>query len=190
MNDRNTPVRGWTNRMPLRRAATRIARVLVGALLLCAALPVAAEDESQVRAAMVFNFARFTSWPESAFSAPSTPFTLCAAGRDGVTGALGGLQGRTLKGRQVAVRHLGGGQTANDCHLLYVAGSEQARFRALIRGVAGAPVLTVSPLPRFERSGGMIELFTERERARFLVNQGAARAAGLDISSRLLKLAQ
>ena len=41
----------------------------------------------------------------------------------------------------------------------------------------------------FARNGGIIELFTEENRLKFIINVDNARRAGLRISSRLLQLA-
>ena len=51
------------------------------------------------------------------------------------------------------------------------------------------PILTVSEIPRFASTGGMIELFREQDRIRFIINVKMARAAGLEISPNLLRLA-
>jgi len=73
--------------------------------------------------------------------------------------------------------------------MLYVAVSEQQRYPDLVKSARGQPVLTVSELPGFSDSGGIIEIFREHERIRFIINLGVARRAGLEISPNLLKLA-
>jgi len=54
----------------------------------------------------------------------------------------------------------------------------------------GRSILTVGEMEGFALRGGMIELFTERNRVRFRVNLVAAKAANLRISSKLLELAE
>jgi hypothetical protein len=49
--------------------------------------------------------------------------------------------------------------------------------------------LTVSNAKNFARSGGMIELFTENNRLRFIINLENAKRAGLRINPSLLQLA-
>ena len=56
-------------------------------------------------------------------------------------------------------------------------------------GVLRAPVLTVSNGKDFAHLGGIIELFTEGNRLRFIVNLANAKRAGIKISSSLLQLA-
>lgn len=75
------------------------------------------------------------------------------------------------------------------CHILFIPAEEAERVDGVLRAVALAPVLTVSDSPDFARSGGMIGLKQRGGRIRFDINLGAARRAGLNLSSRLLKLA-
>jgi hypothetical protein len=51
-------------------------------------------------------------------------------------------------------------------------------------------VLTVGEHERFLDQGGVMRLFLEDNRVRFSVNQQSADRAGLQISSRLLRLAR
>jgi hypothetical protein len=73
---------------------------------------------------------------------------------------------------------------------LYVPATANDAFvqsRLLLRG---QPVLTVGEHARFLDHEGMIRLFVEQTKIRFSINQRAASTAGLQISSRLLRLAR
>jgi hypothetical protein len=55
----------------------------------------------------------------------------------------------------------------------------------------GRPVLTVADIPDFARTGGIINLKTNKEdRIRFDINVGSAQQARLRMSSKLLNLAE
>jgi hypothetical protein len=56
-------------------------------------------------------------------------------------------------------------------------------------GACERATLTISDAKGFAANGGMIELFTENHRLRFLINVHNAQRTGLRISSDLLKLA-
>jgi hypothetical protein len=56
--------------------------------------------------------------------------------------------------------------------------------------VAGSPVLTISDVDEFARSGGIAQFFVERGKMRFRVNLESAKRAQLQLSSRLLSLAE
>lgn len=146
-------------------------------------------DEALLKAAYVFNFARFVQWPEP--EEAHARLQLCVAGEDEAALALGGLGGRVVQGRILRVRYLGDGGPLRDCQLLYLSANEPgARQAALIAASRGQPILTLSDAPHFARQGGHIELVRQGRRLRFIVNLTALRASGLEMSPNLLRLAQ
>jgi hypothetical protein len=149
-----------------------------------------AEEENLIKAAFVYNFAKFTLWPDKALGAEGRPMSMCIAGEDDLTPVLMGLRGKLVKGHPISVRTYLGTSVPRSCNLLYVAASEQTNQFELIKSVSGLPILTVSQLPRFAGDGGIIELFHKDGRIRFIINLGVARKAGLEISPSLLNLAE
>ncbi len=176
-------------------------RTVKTGMLICAGLYLAAsiipavlaqnpaEEQRLLKAAFIYNFAKFTRWPQDTWGGPDGEMILCTAGEDGLVGELGRLGGKTVKGRKVRVLSLEGVGGPGDCHVLYVARSEQERYVDIVGSVGNDPVLTVSEIPQFGRSGGIIELYHEKDRIRFIINQGAAHRGNLKFSSRLLSLA-
>ena len=152
--------------------------------------PRPASDPELLKAAFVYNFAKFTRWPEAAWAEPSASFRLCTLGQDPLVEHLSALRGESVGGRPVEVRAVQLPLAGRSCHLLYLARSGQAKLPDLLGTVNGYPVLTVSQSPRFARGGGMVELYRDHDRLRFRINVEAARAAGLQLSARLLDLAQ
>jgi hypothetical protein len=167
----------------------------LGALLLAllALAPLAlAQNQAQERllkAAYVYNFAKFTQWPTSAFPGDTSPLTLCIVGQDGLAAQLRQLGGRQAKGRSLEVRQVGGDAIPDDCQMAYLARSASGSQSGLLESIGDRPVLTISQTRRFGISGGIIELYQRNGKIRFSINQAAASRAGLRISSRLLKLA-
>ena len=53
----------------------------------------------------------------------------------------------------------------------------------------GAAILTVADIPEFSRAGGIITLNIVEDRTHFDVNRVAAARAGLELSAKLLRLA-
>lgn len=152
--------------------------------------PRGAPDPELLKAAFVYNFAKFTRWPEAAWREPSASFRLCTLGQDPLVESLAGLRGESVGGRPVEVRAVELPLAGRTCHLLYLARSGQARLTELLGSINGQPVLTVSQAPSFARGGGMVELYRDYDRLRFRINVEAARVAGLQLSARLLDLAQ
>lgn len=149
-------------------------------------------SEDQVKAAFVYNFAKFVEWPENAFETRDEPLYLCIIGKDKVGAALQLLEQREVQGRQLHVTSLNGRDNAKSvrCHILFVAGSEMARQQEIIQQFADIPVLTVADNLDFVKQGGMIGLYVEEQRVQFAINQNATHNNGLKLSARMLQLAR
>jgi hypothetical protein len=145
-------------------------------------VPVAREDE--LKAAYVFNFAKFVEWPAAT---PPNVLLVCFAGAPGVHAAFTGNQDKLIGSRRIVSRALSAGEDVSGCAILYLDYSAQSQPATQIH--ASGATLTISATPGFTRNGGMIEIFSEGNRLRFNINQENAKRAGLKISSNLLRLA-
>ena len=149
--------------------------------------------EYEVKAAFLYNFAKFVEWPATAFASADAPLVFCIVGANPFDGALERvISDRTAHGRKILVRDVtdasGGG-----CHLVFITEKENERVARLVhtaQSTAQAPVLTVGESETFADSDGMIRLVVEEGGVRFDINAAAAERAGLRFSSQLLKLAR
>jgi hypothetical protein len=164
--------------------------ILAGAVPLAQAQePVA--DEYAVKAAFVLSVARFVEWPRQVNQSQPDESRLCILGADPFGGtAEEVVRGKQLHGGPVGVFRGRRLSELGDCDVLFIAASEQDRLRQHLAALAGRPVLTVSDVPGFAASGGMVELCLEDSRVCFEVNRIAIGQAGLEVSSRLLALAR
>lgn len=169
----------------------RIARATIAALVLMPGAVAAQEvTEPALKAAFIYNFAKFTVWPADAVKG-SEPFVMCVLGDPAVGGALErGVKGRVLQGHGMAVSQAGLPGSQRVCHVLYVSGQTAEEAAQLIAGLRDAPVLTISDAEEFTERGGIAQLFFDRGQLRFNVHVASARRARLQISSRLLALAR
>lgn len=147
-------------------------------------------DESLLKAAFVYNFAKFTRWPSGTWSGPRAAFNLCTAGNDQLEESLGRLSGETVRGHPVAIMPFESDRADQVCHVLYIAGSEHHHFAGLLDQTRNRPVLTISQIRGFADAGGIIQLFRAGDRVRFRINHRVARDRGLELSARLLDLAE
>lgn len=146
---------------------------------------------SQVQAAFLFNFAQFTKWPARAFPQPSSPLTIGVLGANPFGGALEStVGGETVDGHRMAVKYSRRADDLKSCQIVFISQSEAAQLDATLAAFQGTSVLTVSDVPRFCQRGGMINFIIDGGKVRFEINSSAARSAGLQISSKLLKIAQ
>ena len=156
-----------------------------------AASPRAARySEYLVKAAFLYNFARFTEWPSGTYADPSAPLMVCVLGKDPFGRMLDSLAGKRINGRPVAVSRLVGVEKAWQCQVLFIGESQERQRAGIVGRLAGRPVLTVCNAPKCARFGGMISLKVVSEKIRFVIDVDSAKSAGLKFSSKLLALAE
>ncbi len=168
----------------------RPARALLLATLFCKLCAGQAFNEYQVKAAFLYTFARFVEWPAASFPSPSAAMAICILGADPFGNYLDdATHGKVVDGHPLAVRRIADRPAAGECHILFIAASEQNRMRSLLSSVATPGLLTASDTPDFALQGGIVGLRLEGDHIRLIVNLAAADRAKLKISSRVLSLA-
>jgi hypothetical protein len=164
----------------------------VAAMPGAAAIPVAGQvDEYQMKAAFLYNFAKFVEWPPHALKNPNESVVICVLGEDPFGKLLDDtVQGKTIEGHPLQLRRITETNQATGCHVVFVSVSERRRLSAILGALSATGVLTVGETEGFAALGGIINFKLENERrVRFEVNLNAAREANLKLSSKLLSLA-
>ncbi len=147
------------------------------------------QREYLMKAAFLFNFAKFVEWPAEAFEGEDSVLILGVVGDDPFGAALQSLQGKTVKGRKLAVKRFESPLHLDRCHILFIPSSVQTTPQSVLESLQGWPVLTVGEKQHFAQMGGVINFVVRKNRLRFEINLDAGKRAGLVISSQLLKLA-
>jgi hypothetical protein len=146
-------------------------------------------SEYQLKAAFLFNFAKFVEWPPEAFT-ESSPFVIGILGENPFGADLERtLRDQTVNKHRLEIKELRSPLEATNCHILFISTSEKMRLPKIFESLGEAKVLTVGETDRFTETGGMINFVLERNKIRFQINNEAAKSAGLKISSKLLSLA-
>jgi hypothetical protein len=151
-----------------------------------------AVPDYEVKAEFIERFTRFVDWPDSVFASSSSPFVLCVWG----TGALATqlervVARRSIKGRPVRMLHVGAGDRLTPCHILYVAAVERDVVRGITASTRGKSILSIGDQPGFAEEGLLINLVLDDDGfVRFEINRDVARASGLKISAKLMRLAR
>jgi len=149
------------------------------------------DPAAAVKAAFIYNFAQFTGWPNSAFSAPDSPFVIGVFGSDPFDHALDrAMDGKTVRGHPVTVRYLTAPADLAACHLVYVPAAADPQLDAVFQATANRPVLVVGETEPLMRAGGAIRFFIDGDRLRFEINPAVAPKSHLRFSSKLVKLAR
>jgi len=148
-------------------------------------------SEAQVKVAFVYNFAKFTTWPATAFSSPQSPLTLCLIRtNDSAASVFSAIEGKQAQGRTLQIKRGIRGEDLKTCHILYIGEADEKSTLDALRSLGEAPVLTIADTEGFTQSGGMIELVAIDSNIQFEVNLDAARHAGMSFSAQLLKLSK
>ncbi len=145
-------------------------------------------SEASVKAAFVFRFAGYVTWPPE--SLPPDRFVIAVLGADDVAQNLQSLlAGRALLDRPAQVRRIASIREAGDAQILYVGAAHQGSLRTLLSPLARRNLLIITDEEAGLAAGGTINLRIVEQRVRFEISVEAARRADLSISSDLLALA-
>lgn len=145
--------------------------------------------EYQVKAAFLYNFAKFVEWPDEV-SKNTAPIILCVLGKNLFDGDIDIIQGKPVKGRILAVKHASSIQEVGNCQILFISSSEKNRITQILHELRDYSIFTIGDSEGFAQQGVIINFYIEQDKVRFEINVDAARQARIRISSRLLKLAR
>ncbi|MBA56511.1 MAG: hypothetical protein CMK89_18830 [Pseudomonadales bacterium] len=164
-------------------------RLLLGIVLgigLLTSIPGFGEEEARLKAAFIYNFTKYVTWPQDIEQAGGS-LHVCVLGSEGYFEELSHLDGREVRKFKLEIKQLNLSDPIDGCRVVYVSGLNVRKF---LQSVGNLPVLTISDEEDFIDAGGVIGLVTEGRRIRFDINLGRARDVELQISSRLLQLAR
>lgn len=158
-------------------------------LALCAVAPAAraADDlpEYRLKTAFLYNFALFTEWPADVGST----LRLCVFGPDPFGAELDGLQGKAVGERSIAVQRKTSLDGLKSCQLVFIAPAATGQVPRVLEALEGHSVLTVADSAGAARQGVALNMAVSQNKVSFEANLKAARAARLNLSSKLLRLA-
>jgi YfiR/HmsC-like len=145
-----------------------------------------------LKAAFLYNFAKFTQWPLDSLP-PGEALAFCT-NDDAVAAALTlATAGRSIEGHRLEIRQLQldvRSSRLRACHMLYVSELDRKSATQLLDRLKGAPVFTVGDLDEFVQIGGIARFFVEEGRMRFAIGVESAERARLQLSSKLLSVAK
>ena len=146
--------------------------------------------EYHIKAAFLFNFARFVEWPPAAFADAGSPIVIGILGENPFQDELEQtIRDKTLNNRPLVIKQFASLGESTNCQILFISTSEKKRLPEIFEAVRAASVLTVGETDRFIETGGMVNLVHEGSKIRFQINEPVAKNAGLKISSKMLSLA-
>jgi len=165
---------------------------LVMSLFLGMAAPADASAQStreqQVKAAILYNLARFSVWPEERFQSEQSEFQICVQSADTMRPALEALSGKPINGREITLRELPSPDGVDaHCHILFLSASRTQAVN--LEALADQGILTVGDDREFMHDGGGIALRRNGAKIGFSISQTTMKRAHIEPSSKILKLA-
>ncbi len=168
----------------------RTTRLLSG-MVLASVMSAGTVDEYQLKAAFLYNFAKFVEWPAEAFRSDKDPLRICVLGASPFGSSLSDvLRGKMVLGHPIALTDITDPAQAADCQIVFISASERKRVRLILKTLPRTGILTVSESEGFAQHGGMVNFTREGGHLGFEINAGVASDARLRISSRVLQLAR
>lgn len=150
-------------------------------------------SEDQIKAVYLFNLTSFVQWPPKAFANPTAPLRIAVYGDDEVSAFIEVfrkvIRGERYGQRPIVIERFSVTADPTGYHLLFIAATGKKETEKLLAAVAGQAILTVGASPGFCQRGGVINLLRRGNRIGLEANVAAARAAGLQVSSKLLRIA-
>jgi hypothetical protein len=143
-------------------------------------------DESALKAAYIFNFTEFTTWPPGSLS--DAALFVCVNKDSDLGGALAKLDGRTVGGRAWTVIPMPTMNGQGRCNVLVL---EEEQSSNAVKDVLSSdqPILVISDSDASEHTA-VIRLFTDEDHLRFDIENQQALRRHLSLSSKLLRLAR
>jgi len=187
--------------MPILSRRLRIGKVLGSALVFAVSIAASGVtsvfpqsrqvSEYQIKAAFLYNFAKFVEWPPAVSPGANDPMEICVVGEDPFGNILNqSIEGKTVGGHKLMIRQLKPAQDMKGCQVAFISSSEKNHLSSVLEGLKGGGVLTVGETEGFAALGGVINFTMEDDKVHFEINLDAAGRAGLKISSKLLQLAR
>jgi hypothetical protein len=148
-------------------------------------------QDYQVKAVYLFNFTQFVEWPSATFADAQKPIVIGVLGDD----PFGDYLDQTVRGesagkRPLVVRRYRRVEDVEACQVLFISQSETRSMQPIIDRLKDRSILTVSDAEEFIQRGGIVRFVMQGDHVRLRINAEAAKAAGLIISSKLLRAAQ
>jgi len=167
-------------------------RSLLTLSLLATSIPAPAQmkaSEFDLKAAIIINMVMFVEWPQREAPPSDDTLTVCFIDNSPVAKALANAQGKSIRNKTISIRKATL-ETVSGCHVVYVSPTERDQLQDLTTRLQSTPVLIAGDSPDYLRRGVMLNLELSEGHIIFDINQSSARKAGLQISSKALRLAR
>src|SRR5690606_33764228 len=145
--------------------------------------------ELDLKTAYIFNFMKFVEWPQEK-SQRLSQINICAYSGDPMLPFLKKLEFEQVRNLKIVTQVYDSVADINRCQLIYLDVISADKRAEILEATENKPILTIGHEGRYNDEDEIITLFPENDRLRFDINYRQAQQRGLQISSRLLRLAR
>ncbi len=149
---------------------------------------IAVGSEYKLKAAYLYQFTKFTQWPESKFEDANTPIKICVLGHNPFGSLLDNFSNRSSQQRSISIKLIKNLKALPDCHIVYIDKSEKKRLQNILKKIKNMPVLSVSDITGFAQKGGIIGFIPKHKKLGIEVNIKASKIAKTKLSSKLIEI--
>lgn len=150
----------------------------------------AAFTEYQLKAAFMYNVAKFVKWETPKPPAGNSDINLCILGEDPFEESIEVIKSKTIKQRHLSINNISQKSYLGNCHILFISKSEKNNLDAILKRAAGKSILTISDIDGFSDKGGMIGLAMEANKIKLEINLDNLKKEEIKVSAKLLEIAK
>jgi hypothetical protein len=147
-------------------------------------------EKYTVLAALTLNFARFTQWPDNAFSDADSNIQVCLVGDNVLMQSFDSINGKAVGNRVIKIINSDKLRNLNQCHILFISELPNNILSQVFLDTKQYPVLTIGEEPDFIESGGMVAMVNTDGKIQVHINLSLVKTVRLMISASLLRLAK
>lgn len=144
----------------------------------------------QVKAAIVFKFLGYSTWPDNRFEDAQSPYRIWVIGSNDIKNELVDIvANRVIDGRSIEIHSAKTVNQIRDAHLVFVARKREASLPRLVQLAKKNAFIIVTENEAGLVNGSTINLRQIDNRIRFEISLLSAQENGVSLSSRLLAIA-
>lgn len=145
--------------------------------------------EYKIKAAFLYNFSKFTQWPDGTVFSEQNAFSLCILGKDPFGTTITPIENKTAHGQPIRLLYFSQmNSQLKDCRVVFIAETKPKKLQSILKKLSGLKILTVGESTDFAINGGIFGFIIDNGRVQFQINKTAAQNAQLTFNSRLLSL--
>lgn len=178
-------------RTKVRMTGKLVSRTMLFALILGHGLMAFCDTESELKANVLYTFAKSAELPQNKLGDASAPYLIGVFGGDTdfVDVLRDATAGKTIGSHPIKVKHLSGESELAQCNFVYFRSASRKRAADAIRGIP-VGILLVGEDSSFLSQGGMINLEAEHGKLHFEINKGALDKGHVRLDQKLMALAK